>query len=153
MEAAELRASAWAEHDPRKRVWLLAVANVRDGVSVETATRSTGRGRATLYRWLVRDRGGGPDAYRPKGHADPGGGRHQLAPEHAAVGGLSIGLRVFSAVCPGRHVGCALILPRCDTAAMSLFLAELSSHITPRARASLVLDGACWHRGQGAVLA
>jgi hypothetical protein len=32
---------------------------------------------------------------------------------------------LFGAVCPGRDLGCALILPRCDTAAMALFLDEL----------------------------
>jgi hypothetical protein len=52
---------------------------------------------------------------------------------------------LFGAVCPARDRGCALILPRCDTAAMSLFLDELSGHVTPRAHAVLVLDGAGWH--------
>jgi len=59
--AAELRASARVERDPRKRVRLLAIANVRDGLPVAEAARVTGMGRATLYRWLGRARAGGPD--------------------------------------------------------------------------------------------
>jgi transposase len=52
---------------------------------------------------------------------------------------------LFGAVCPGQDRGCALILPRCDTAAMTLFLEELSGHVAPGAHAILVLDGAGWH--------
>ncbi len=52
---------------------------------------------------------------------------------------------LFGAVCPARDLGCALILPRCDTAAMALFLAELSGHVAPGAHAIVVLDGAGWH--------
>jgi hypothetical protein len=55
---------------------------------------------------------------------------------------------IFGAVCPARDVGWALILPRCDTAAMSLFLAELSGHVTPGAQAIGVLDGAGWHQAR-----
>ena len=49
------------------------------------------------------------------------------------------------AVCPARDLGCAPILPRCDTAAMALFLAELGGHVAPGAQAVVVLDGAGWH--------
>ena len=52
---------------------------------------------------------------------------------------------LFGAVCPSRDLGCALILPRCDTAAMTLFLDELSGQVVPGAHAILVLDGAGWH--------
>ncbi len=63
MEAAgELRALARVERDPRQRVRLLAIANVREGMPVEDAARATGMGRATLYRWLARERDGGPTA-------------------------------------------------------------------------------------------
>jgi transposase-like protein len=58
--AAERRARARVERDPRKRVRLLAIAKVRDGMPVEAAARATGLGRATLYRWLARERTGGP---------------------------------------------------------------------------------------------
>ena len=49
---------------------------------------------------------------------------------------------LVGAVCPSRDLGCARILPRCDTAAMTLFLDELSGHVVPGVHAILVLDGA-----------
>ena len=52
---------------------------------------------------------------------------------------------LFGAVCPSRDLGCALVLPRCDTAAMALFLDELRAHVAPGAHAVVVLDGAGWH--------
>ncbi len=38
--AAELRALARVERDPRKRVRLLAIANVQEGMTVEEAARA-----------------------------------------------------------------------------------------------------------------
>jgi transposase len=64
--AAELRALARVERDPRQRIRLLAIANVRDGMPVAAAARATGMGRATLYRWLGRERTGGPAALRDR---------------------------------------------------------------------------------------
>src|SRR5215208_2030146 len=49
VSATELRALARVERDPRKRVRLLAIANVRDGMAVDGAARAGGMGRATLY--------------------------------------------------------------------------------------------------------
>ena len=83
-EAAELRALARVERDPRKRVRLLAIANVRDGMPVDEAARATGMGRTTLYRWLARERdGGGPAALadRPR----PGRRRKLDAAQRAEV--------------------------------------------------------------------
>ncbi len=48
--ATEFHALARVERDPRKRVRLLAIANVCDGMTVEQAARASGMGRATLYR-------------------------------------------------------------------------------------------------------
>ena len=62
VSATELRALARVERNPRKRVRLLAIANVRDGMAVEEAARAGGMGRATLSRWLARERPGGPAA-------------------------------------------------------------------------------------------
>jgi len=42
-------------------------------------------------------------------------------------------------------VGAALVIPRADTRAMSLHLAELSQHVAEDAHAVVVLDGAGWH--------
>jgi len=52
---------------------------------------------------------------------------------------------IFGAVCPTRGVGAALVMPRADTRAMSLHLAELSRHVAEGAHAVVVLDGAGWH--------
>src|SRR5687768_5380900 len=80
-EAAELRALARMERDPRRRVRLLAIANVREGMSVAAAARATGMGRATLYRWLAREQAGGPAALGDRPRA---GRRRKLSPEQRA---------------------------------------------------------------------
>src|SRR3954463_8926586 len=66
VSAAEFRALARVERDPRKRVRLLAIANVWDGMTGGGAARAGGggsgdgprRARATLHRWLARERTG-----------------------------------------------------------------------------------------------
>ena len=52
---------------------------------------------------------------------------------------------LFGAVCPGRAIGAALVLPYANTEATGLHLAEISSHVAPGAHAVVVLDGAGWH--------
>ena len=52
---------------------------------------------------------------------------------------------LFGAVCPEREAGVALVLPEVSTAAMDLFLAELSRAVPAGTHAALVLDGAGWH--------
>ena len=54
---------------------------------------------------------------------------------------------LFGAACPARGVGAALVLPRANTRAMNLHLAEIASTVAPGAHALVVLDGAGWHRG------
>jgi transposase len=81
VSATELRALARVEGNPRKRVRLLAVANVCDGMTVEGAARAGGMGRATLYRWLARERTGGPAAL---GDQPRSGRRRKLDAEQRA---------------------------------------------------------------------
>jgi hypothetical protein len=52
---------------------------------------------------------------------------------------------LFGAVCPERDTGVALAMPEVSTAAMGLFLAELSRSLPPGTHAALALDGAGWH--------
>jgi hypothetical protein len=52
---------------------------------------------------------------------------------------------IFGAICPALGVGAALVLPRCNTAAMNLHLAEIASAVAPGAHAVLLLDQAGWH--------
>ena len=82
--AAELRALARREPDPRTRVRLLGVANALGGMAIDQAARAVGAGRATLYDWLGRYRAEGvaglaarPAQERPAAAADgrAGGGR------------------------------------------------------------------------------
>ena len=56
---------------------------------------------------------------------------------------------LVGAVCPEREAGVALVLPEVSTAAMSVFLAELSRSPPSGTQAALVLDGAGWHVSEG----
>ena len=59
---------------------------------------------------------------------------------------------LFGAVCPERDAGVALVLPEVSTAAMGVFLAELSGTLPAGTHAVLVLDRAGWHVGADLVL-
>jgi transposase len=52
---------------------------------------------------------------------------------------------IFGAICPARGVGAALVLPKCNTAAMTLHLSEISATVAPRAHAIVIVDQAGWH--------
>jgi DDE superfamily endonuclease len=52
---------------------------------------------------------------------------------------------IFGAICPITGKGAALVLPRCNTAAMSLHLAEIAIAVAPGAHAVLLMDQAGWH--------
>ena len=52
---------------------------------------------------------------------------------------------LFGAICPARGVGAGLVLPRCNSEAMSLHLAEISQAVKKDAHAVIILDQAGWH--------
>ena len=52
---------------------------------------------------------------------------------------------IFGAICPKEGKGAALVLPRCNTEAMSLHLAEIATAVAPGAHAALLVDQAGWH--------
>ena len=52
---------------------------------------------------------------------------------------------LFGAICPRLGKGAALVLPRCNTAAMNLHLQEIAATAAPGAHAVLLLDQAGWH--------
>jgi len=52
---------------------------------------------------------------------------------------------IFGAICPKNGKAAALVLPRCNIAAMNLHLAEIAMAVAPGAHAVLVLDQAGWH--------
>ena len=45
---------------------------------------------------------------------------------------------IFDAICPRDGKGAALVMPRCDTEAMNLHLAEIATQIAPGAHAALL---------------
>ena len=52
---------------------------------------------------------------------------------------------IFGAICPARGVGAALVLPKCNTAAMTLHLKEIAAAVEPGAHAIVIVDQAGWH--------
>jgi hypothetical protein len=52
---------------------------------------------------------------------------------------------IFGAICPNDGKGAALVLPHCDTEAVTLHLAEIATAIAPGKHAVLILDQAGWH--------
>ncbi|KRR14176.1 TniQ family protein [Bradyrhizobium valentinum] len=65
----ELRAQAFRERLPHRRARLVAIADVRDGLSVEAAAEVADVRPRTLYRWIKRGAQGGLEAAleRPSG--------------------------------------------------------------------------------------
>jgi len=52
---------------------------------------------------------------------------------------------IFGAICPAEGKGAALVLPKCNTAAMAMHLREIAQAVAPGAHAVVVLDQAGWH--------
>ncbi|MCK5081312.1 MAG: IS630 family transposase [Candidatus Omnitrophica bacterium] len=52
---------------------------------------------------------------------------------------------IFGAVCPDRDVGCALILPQCNSGMMQIHLDQISEHVKKGHHAILLMDRAGWH--------
>jgi hypothetical protein len=52
---------------------------------------------------------------------------------------------IFGAICPKDGKRAALVLPRCNIAAMNLHLAEIATAVAPGGHAMFVLDQAGWH--------
>ena len=52
---------------------------------------------------------------------------------------------IFGAICPAEGKAAGLVLPWCNTAAMTLHVAEIAKHIAPGCHAVLVVDQAGWH--------
>ncbi len=52
---------------------------------------------------------------------------------------------IFGAICPQKGTGAGLVLPFCNSAAMTLHLEEISHAVAPHAHAVLVMDQAGWH--------
>jgi transposase len=59
---------------------------------------------------------------------------------------------IFGAICPKEGKGAALVLPRCNTEAMTLHLAEIATEIAPGRHAIVLLDQAGWHLSKQLVI-
>lgn len=52
---------------------------------------------------------------------------------------------IFAAICPQEGRAAGLILPWCNTHAMTLHLVEISTRVDPGHHAALLMDQAGWH--------
>jgi transposase len=52
---------------------------------------------------------------------------------------------IFGAICPAEGKAAGIVMPRCNSEAMSMHLEEIAFHIAPGAHAVLLLDQAGWH--------
>ena len=59
---------------------------------------------------------------------------------------------IFGAICPKDGKGAALVLPSCNTEAMSLHLVEIAKQIAPGRQAVILLDQAGWHMSKRLVV-
>ena len=91
------------------------------------------RRRARRHRDLVRRRG----PHRPKEQDHPPLGQARHASERADGPTNRLGLYLRRDL-PKQGKGAALIMPRCNTEAMNLHLAEIATQIAPGAHAALV---------------
>ena len=58
---------------------------------------------------------------------------------------------IFGAICPEDGKGAGLVLPWCNTEAMTLHLAAISAQVQPGRHAALLVDQAGWHLSAGLV--
>ncbi len=59
---------------------------------------------------------------------------------------------IFGAICPAKGKGAGLVMPWCDTQAMTEHLKEISAAVDPGAHAVLMLDQAGWHGSAGLIV-
>ena len=59
---------------------------------------------------------------------------------------------IFGAICPAEGKGAGLVMPHCDTHAMTAHLAEISAAVAPGAHAVVILDQAGWHMSKALVV-
>ncbi|NTF83002.1 IS630 family transposase [Agrobacterium rhizogenes] len=59
---------------------------------------------------------------------------------------------IFGAICPKHGKAAALVMPWCDTHAMTQHLAEIARHVAEDAHAILIMDQAGWHMSKNLVV-
>lgn len=59
---------------------------------------------------------------------------------------------IFGAVCPDRDIGCAMILPECNSGMMQVHLSQISEHVKEGHHAIVLMDRASWHTTEALVI-
>jgi transposase len=59
---------------------------------------------------------------------------------------------IFGAICPKLGKAAALVMPWCDTYAMTQHLVEISRHVADDAHAILIMDQAGWHMSNNLIV-
>ncbi len=119
------------------QAWPGILSRPRYGMEAEKCVHPLGRRPGTRPASGRRTRSPGPfDRLRRAKR-----GTRPMAPRDQRTASAYI----FGAICPREGKGAALVLPRCNSAAMSLHLAEIAACVAPGAHAVLMLDQAGWH--------
>ena len=133
----ELRQMGYRKLSARPRHHAQAEGAIEDFKKASPrAWAEIGRGqrrRSRRNRDLVRRRGAG----RPEEQDHPPLGAARNTPS-APKDQRTASAYIFGAICPRDGKGAALVLPRCNTEAMNLHLAEIATEIAPGAMPS------CW---------
>ena len=141
----ELRAMGYRKLSARPRHHEQAEGAIEDFKKLfpRAWTRSGARRgrRARRHRGLVRRRG----PHRPEEQDHPAVGLPAARVRARRTDQRTASAYIFGAICPKHGKGAALIMPRCNTEAMNLHLAEIATQIAPGAHAALLVDQAGWH--------
>src|SRR5438309_897804 len=154
--AGQLRGLAKRSVDAAQTRRLLALAAIYEGGSRTEAAKIGGVRLQTVRDWVLAFNAEGPGGLingKAPGNASllDDEQRQALArivesgPIPAAHDQRTRSAYIFGAICPVRGTAAGLVLPRCNTAAMALHLAEISQAVEPGCHAVLLLDQAGWH--------
>jgi hypothetical protein len=106
---------------------------------LEEIAREKGLGREEIEVWFADEARVGQKNKRTRRWARRGS--RPAAPHDQRTASTYI----FGAICPKEGKAAGLVLPHCDTEAMSLHLAEVATMVSPGKHAVLLLDRAGWH--------
>ncbi len=101
--------------------------------------------------WQDEARVGQKNPLHADGHAVAAANRHPRISTRPTPTSTAYAY-IFGAICPENGKGAGLVLPRCDSEAMSLHLAKISRSVDPGAHAVLMLDGVGWHSAHDVIV-
>ena len=142
-DAGALRAAAKRTKDGPQARRLLALAAIYEGATRTTRLEEIGREKGVdpgaIEVWFADEARVGQKNKITRRWLKRG--TRPSAPKDQRTASAYI----FGAICPRDGKGAALVMPRCDTEAMNLHLAEIATQIAPGAYAALLVDQAGWH--------